>query len=95
MSGAWVALLLALAAQPQPERIVVTAAGALDAQRLSDALGVYLGDLGIRVESAPAEEAVDLRARMAAARRLGESVRAVAVVHAAGDSAPRTRVTVA
>lgn len=86
MWSAWVALWLALANQPPPERIVVTATGPVDAQRLSDALAVYLGDFGIDVQSTPSDDAGDLRARMAAARRLGESVRAVAVIHAAGDS---------
>jgi hypothetical protein len=86
MSGAWVALLLALGTQPQPERIVVTAGGTLDAQRLSDALRVYLGELGMQIETAPSEAAGDIRARMTADRQLGESVRALAVVHAAGDS---------
>lgn len=80
------ALALVLANQPPPERIVVTATGPVDAQRLSDALAVYLGDFGIDVQSTPADDAGDLRARMAAARRLGESVRAVAVIHAGSDS---------
>lgn len=85
MSGAWVALLLALANQPQPERIVVTAAGTLDAQRLSDALRVYLGEFEIQIDGAPPDTAQDIRTRMMAARRLGESVRAVAVIHAGGE----------
>ncbi len=83
MSGVWVALVLAL--QPQP-RIVVTAAGTLDAQRLSDALHAYLGDVEIEVENAPPGETGDIRQRMAEARQLGESVRALAVIHAQGDS---------
>jgi hypothetical protein len=84
MSGAWVALVLALQAQP---RIVVTAAGALDAQRLSDALHAYLGDVDIAVENAPAGDPRDIRQRMAEAKQLGESVRALAVIHAEGGSA--------
>jgi hypothetical protein len=83
MSGAWVALVLALQAQP---RIVVTAAGALDPQRLSDALHAYLGDVEIAVENAPAGEPRDIRQRMAEAKQLGESVRALAVIHAEGGS---------
>lgn len=86
MSSAWVALLLALASQSPPEKIVVTATGPVDAQRLSDALAVYLGEFGIDVQYAPADDTGDLRAHMASARRLGESVRAVAVIHAASDS---------
>ncbi|HXU65267.1 MAG TPA: hypothetical protein VN962_26390, partial [Polyangia bacterium] len=86
MSSAWVALLLALASQSPPEKIVVTATGPVDAQRLSDALAVYLGEFGIDVQNAPADDAGDLRAHMASARRLGESVRAVAVIRAASDS---------
>lgn len=86
MWSAWVALVLALANQPPPEKIVVTATGPVDAQRLSDALAVYLGEFGIDVQNAPADDTGDLRARMASARRLGESVRAVAVIHAASDS---------
>jgi len=80
------ALAVALAAQPPPETIVVTASGPVDAQRLSDALAVYLGDFAIDVQNVPADDAGDLRAHMASARRLGESVRAVAVIRAAGDS---------
>jgi hypothetical protein len=84
MGGACIALLLALLAQPI-ERVVVTTAGPLDTQRLSDALHVYLDEFGIVIQSGPADQAQDLRQRMAAARRLGETVRAVAVIRAEGD----------
>jgi hypothetical protein len=73
--------LLLLQAQT-PERIVVTSAPPLDTQRLADALRVYLGEFGIEVEIAAPGPAEDLRQRIADARRLGESVRAVAVIHA-------------
>ena len=73
-------LLLVLA--QAPERIVVSTVPPLDTQRLADALRVYLGEFGIEVEVAPPDAADDLRQRIADARRLGESVRAVAVIHA-------------
>jgi hypothetical protein len=64
------------------DRIVVTTAPPLDSERLADALRVYLGEFGISVEVAPADQSDDLRERIADARRLGESVRAVAVIRA-------------
>jgi hypothetical protein len=64
------------------DRIVVTTAPPLDSERLADALRVYLGEFGISVEVAPADQSDDLRQRIADARRLGESVRAVAVIRA-------------
>jgi hypothetical protein len=64
------------------DRIVVTTAPPLDAQRLADALRVYLNEFGITVDVAPADQTDDLRQRIADARRLGESVRAVAVIRA-------------
>jgi hypothetical protein len=64
------------------DRIVVTTAPPLDSQRLADALRVYLGEFGISVEVAPADQTDDLRQRIADARQLGESVRAVAVIRA-------------
>src|SRR5437868_4288381 len=64
------------------DRIVVTTAPPLDSERLADALRVYLGEFGITVEVAPADETDDLRQRIADARHLGESVRAVAVIRA-------------
>jgi hypothetical protein len=64
------------------DRIVVTTAPPLDSQRLADALRVYLGEFGISVEVAPPDQADDLRQRIADARHLGESVRAVAVIRA-------------
>jgi len=73
--------LLLLQAQAL-DKIVVTTAPPLDAQRLADALRVYLGEFGIAVDVAPPDAAGDLEDRIAGARRLGESVRAVAVIHA-------------
>lgn len=64
------------------DRIVVTTAPPLDSERLADALRVYLGEFGISVEVAPADQTDDLRQRIADARHLGESVRAVAVIRA-------------
>src|SRR4051794_28316310 len=54
----------------------------MDAQRLADALRVYLDEFGIRVETRAAEDAEDLRKRLDDARQLGEAVRAIAVVRA-------------
>jgi hypothetical protein len=64
--------------------VVVTAAASIDAQRLADALRVYLDEFGIRVGAGAgaAAEAGDLRKRLDDARQLGEAVRAVAVVRA-------------
>ncbi len=62
------------------DRIVVTTAPPLDTQRLADALRVYLNEFGITVDVAPPDQTDDLRQRIADARRLGQSVRAVAVI---------------
>jgi hypothetical protein len=64
------------------DQVVVTAAPSIDAQRLADALRVYLDEFGIRVGAGAAAEAGDLRKRLDDARQLGEAVRAVAVVRA-------------
>jgi hypothetical protein len=87
--GAWTALaaLALLRTQAvdqigQIDQIVVTATPSMDAQRLADALRVYLDEFGIRVEARAAGEADDLRKRIDDARQLGESLRAVAVVRA-------------
>jgi len=73
----------ALSAASDPVvQVVVTAASSIDAQRLADALRVYLDELGIRVGAWSAPEAGDLQKRLDDARRLGEAVRAVAVVRA-------------
>ena len=64
------------------DKIVVSTAPPLDTQRLADALRVYLNEFGIEVEVAPPDTADDLRVRIADARHLGESVRAVAVIRA-------------
>ena len=78
----WLVGLLVLQPVPPPD-VVVTAAAPLDSQRLADALRVYLGDTGARVETAGNGPATgDLRAQLAEARRAGEAVRAVAVVRA-------------
>jgi hypothetical protein len=69
-------------APPATAQIVVTAASSIDAQRLADVLRVYLDEFGIRVETAAAGEATDLRKRIEDARELGEALRAVAVVRA-------------
>jgi len=73
---------LALLRAQAVDQIVVTAAPSIDAQRLADALRVYLDEFGIRVETSPAGEADDLRKRLDDARQIGEAVRAVAVVRA-------------
>lgn len=73
------ALLLAQAAT---DRVIVTAAPPLDAQRLADALGAYLGEFGIRVEIAPDGPRGDLRAELAGARERAPSVGAVALIRA-------------
>jgi hypothetical protein len=74
---------LALLRAQAIDQIVVTAAPSIDAQRLADALRVYLDEFGIQVETRPAGEADDdLRKRIDDARQLGEALRAVAVVRA-------------
>jgi hypothetical protein len=83
VTGAWTALAaLALLRTQAVDQIVVTAAPSLDAQRLADALRVYLDEFGIRVETRAAGEADDLRKRIDDARELGAALRAVAVVRA-------------
>jgi hypothetical protein len=67
---------------PSIDQVVVTAAPSIDAQRLADALRVYLDEFGIHVDAGPSAEGGDLRKRLDDARQLGESVRAVAVVRA-------------
>jgi hypothetical protein len=76
-------VLAALLQLQAADQIVVTAAPSIDAQRLADALRVYLDEFGIRVETrADTGEADDLRKRIDDARQLGEALRAVAVVRA-------------
>ena len=83
MTGAGTVLTaLALLRAQAVDQIVVTAAPSIDAQRLADALRVYLDEFGIQVETRPAGEADDLRKRIDDARQLGEALRAVAVVRA-------------
>jgi hypothetical protein len=80
--GSLIALAM-LAVAPLPaDQIVVTTAPPLDAERLADALRVYLEGVGIRVETGPQSDATDLRRRLDDARALGEAVRAFAVVRA-------------
>jgi hypothetical protein len=84
------------------DQVIVTAAPSIDAQRLADALRVYLDEFGIRVgvgggvaagagPGAPAD-AGDLRKRLDDARQLGEAVRALAVVRA--EHGPRGAVEI-
>ena len=63
-----------------PVDVVVTATSPVDAERLADALRVYLDGYGVRIGSAAATDPGDLRRQLADARRLGEQVRAMAVV---------------
>ncbi len=83
MPGAWtlLAAIALLRMQAVPE-VVVTTGPSMDAQRLADALRVYLDEYGIRVQTRVAVDAVDLQARLDDARALGAAVRAVAVVRA-------------
>jgi hypothetical protein len=81
VSGTWLGLTaLALLQAQAADQVVVTTAPPLDAERLADALRVYLDEFGIRVQTEAAAEASDLRTRLDDARALGEAVRAVAVV---------------
>jgi len=73
--------LVVLASPPSPAaEVVVAAEPSLDAERLADALRVYLAGFGIRVAPRADLAAADLRKRLDDAHRLGEAVRAVAVV---------------
>ena len=83
MPGAWtlLAAIALLRMQAVPE-VVVTTGPSMDAQRLADALRVYLDEYGIRVQTRVAADAADLQARLDDARALGTAVRAVAVVRA-------------
>jgi len=83
---------LALVRAQAGDQIVVTAAPSMDAQRLADALRVYLDEFGIKVETRAAGEADDLRKRIDDARQLGEALRAVAVVRA--ERGPRGAVEI-
>jgi hypothetical protein len=82
-AGIVLTALLGMPLQAQGvDQVVVTAAPSIDAQRLADALRVYLGEFGISVDAGTAAEAGDLRKRLDDARQLGEAVRAIAVVRA-------------
>jgi hypothetical protein len=81
VTAAWIVLAAVLRTQAV-DQVVVTTAPSMDAQRLADALRVYLDEFGIRVETRAAADGTDLRARLDEARRLGEAVRAIAVVRA-------------
>jgi hypothetical protein len=72
--------VLALVPAEQVDQLVVTTAPPLDAQRLADALRVYLDDFGIQVGTRASSQADDLRKRLDEGRALGEAVRAFAVV---------------
>ena len=76
------ALVALLLAQAPTDRVLVTAAAPLDAQRLADALGAYLGEFGIRVEIAADGPRGDLRAELAGARERVPPVGAIAVIRA-------------
>jgi hypothetical protein len=76
------ALAMGMADAPGPVDVVVTAAPPIDGQRLADALRAYLDGFGIRIENAAPGEWGDLRRQLAEARRIGQAVRAVAVVRA-------------
>jgi len=73
-------------------QVVVTAAQSIDAQRLADALRVYLDELGIRVAAGVAPEGGDLQKQLDDARRLGEAVRAVAVVRAERGTGDQVKI---
>lgn len=76
---AWLAVE---AAEPPGAAVVVTAAPPVDPQRLADAMRTYLDEYGIRIENGGAGAAGDLRQQLGEARRIGERVRALAVVRA-------------
>src|SRR4051812_20472924 len=65
---------------------VGTPAPPVDPQRLADAMRASLDEYGVRVENGGAAAAGELRGRLADARRLGEAVRALAVVRAEGGA---------
>ncbi|HEX2656749.1 MAG TPA: hypothetical protein VHU40_00700 [Polyangia bacterium] len=83
-------LLLRMQAQPpaatpaaEPMVQLVVTAASIDVQRLADALRVYLDEFGIQVVTAAVSDAGgELQKQLDDARRLGEAVRAVAVVRA-------------
>jgi len=84
VAALWTVLAtLALLQPPVSDQVVVAAAPPIDAQRLADALRVYLNEYGIRVEARRGGDAPELRSRLEEARQLGEAVRAVAVVRVA------------
>ena len=74
MTAAWIVLAAVLGTQAV-DQIVVTTAPPMDAQRLADALRVYLDEFGIRVETRAAADGGDLRKRLDDARQLGEASR--------------------
>lgn len=87
---ALVSLLLRMQEQPptptpaaEPMVQLVVTAASIDVQRLADALRVYLDEFGIQVVTvAVSEPGGELQKQLDDARRLGEAVRAVAVVRA-------------
>jgi hypothetical protein len=83
LAAAVLPLLACLAVEgggPPASTVVVTAAAPVDPERLADALRTYLDEFGIRIENGGAAAPGDLRGQLAEARRIGESVRALAVV---------------
>src|SRR6187551_2174258 len=74
--------MVALLQAQAVDEVVVTTTPSMDAQRLADALRVYLDEYGIHVETRTAPDAADLHDRLEGARKLGETVRALAVVRA-------------
>src|SRR5581483_3216657 len=88
-------LLLTLAAPADaPLTVVVTAEPPVDAERLADAVRAYLDEHGIEVQvrGAEAGAAGDLRRQLAEARRIGEAVRALAVMRASAGAAGRIEI---
>jgi hypothetical protein len=83
---------LALVSPPASDQVVVATAPPIDAQRLADALRVYLNEYGIRVEARGGGDAPELSNRLEEARKLGQSVRAVAVVRAAPGTAGEVEI---
>lgn len=88
MLATWTVLAsLALIPAPDAPQVVIAAGPPVDAERLADALRVYLDEYGIRVEARSSAGGPELRQRLDEARQLGQAVRAVAVVRIAHASA--------
>ena len=88
-------LLLSLAALADaPLTVVVTAEPPVDAERLAAAVRAYLDEHGIEVQvrGVEAGAAGDLRRQLAEARRIGEAVRALAVMRASAGAAGQIEI---